>query len=146
MATTHLKARFGALMSKLRNEQGGDLLDWLQPGIPTIICGDFNAEPSEPVYNTMTNYGQIHLKSAYSIPENPDMVTQDQLEYTTWKVRESGEQKHILDYIFHTSKDFETVATLDMPTEEQIGENRLPSLNFPSDHLTLVADIRLNKQ
>ena len=65
-----------------------------------------------------------------------------QEEYTTWKIRETGEQKKILDYIFH-SPQLKTVSTLNMPTEEQIGEDRFPSLEFASDHLSLVADIQL---
>ena len=78
------------------------------------------------------------LQSAYNLMGNE---SEDNLEYTTWKIRETGEQKHILDYIFH-SHQLKTVSTLDMPTEEQIGEDRLPSLHFASDHLSLVAELR----
>ena len=70
----------------------------------------------------------------------------DDLKYTTWKVRESGEQKHILDYIFHSSDTLETIETLDMPTEEQLGEDRVPSLTFPSDHLSLLAKLRFSRE
>ena len=70
MATTHLKARNGALLSTLRNEQGKDILDFISrhvkgkegqqqqqddQSLPVIVTGDFNAEPTEPVYETMTN-------------------------------------------------------------------------------------------
>ena len=74
VATTHLKARTGALLSTLRNEQGKDLVDFVtleategrrssiigevkvnSKGHRAVICcGDFNAEPTEPVYATMT--------------------------------------------------------------------------------------------
>jgi nocturnin len=57
-ATTHLKARNGALMPTLRNEQVKDLLGFLvdQAGKrPVICCGDFNAQPDEPAYQTMTS-------------------------------------------------------------------------------------------
>ena len=56
-ATTHLKARNGVVMPTLRNEQGKDLMDFLDgqsKGRPIICTGDFNAEPCEPVYQTMT--------------------------------------------------------------------------------------------
>lgn len=59
VATTHLKARKGALLSKLRNEQGKDLLQFVQSVAaerPVIMCGDFNAEPIEPVYSTILNH------------------------------------------------------------------------------------------
>lgn len=54
VATTHLKARVGALLPTLRNEQGKDLLQFVQShntnDYPVIYAGDFNAEPTEPVY------------------------------------------------------------------------------------------------
>lgn len=69
VTTTHLKARKGALLSKLRNEQGKDLLGFIN-GLakkrPVILCGDFNAEPIEPVYSTVLNYKALGLASAYS--------------------------------------------------------------------------------
>jgi len=131
LATCHLKARPGALLATLRNEQGKDLLDWLtnvRAGRPLILTGDFNAQPEEPVYSTITE----SLVSAY--PKDT--------QFTTWKIRESGEQKSIHDYIF-VSKDIGVSSTLDMPTEQQIGPNRLPSTAFASDHLSLVADLKL---
>jgi len=147
VATTHLKARSGALLSTLRNEQGKDILDWLEKiraDRPVILSGDFNAEPSEPVYKTVTENEKSPLQSAYNIRvegSKEENDTEDNLEYSTWKIRETGEQKHILDYIFHSSH-LKTVSSLDMPTEKQIGEDRLPSRQFGSDHLSLVADLR----
>jgi len=142
IATTHLKARSGALLSTLRNEQGKDILDYLESfreERPIIISGDFNAEPSEPVFKTLMQNDKTPLQSAYKMTEGEK---EDNLQFTTWKIRETGEQKHILDYIFH-SPQLETISTLDMPTEEQIGEDRLPSLEFASDHLSLVAELQL---
>lgn len=69
VTTTHLKARKGALLSKLRNEQGKDLLgfvDAVADKRPVILCGDFNAEPIEPIYSTVLNYKPLGLTSAYS--------------------------------------------------------------------------------
>lgn len=132
VSTTHLKARTGALLSTLRNEQGKDLLQWIHSKIgdtPLILTGDFNAEPHEPVYATMTSNKDIPLSSAYP------------LHYTTWKIRKDGEYKQNLDYIFH-SPAFNVTATLQAPTEQQIGPDRLPNLQFPSDHLSLVADFK----
>jgi len=131
VATTHLKARSGALLATLRNEQGKDLLEWLESvrqSRPLILTGDFNAEPSEAVIGSVTD----GLMSAY--PQSTP--------YTTWKVRETGEHKGTLDYIFH-SQGLTVKQTLDMPDEEQVGKDRLPSLSFPSDHLSLVADFIL---
>lgn len=69
ICTTHLKARNGALLTKLRNEQGKDLLKFAYDKAqnrPLILCGDFNAEPIEPVYNTILNFKELNLSSAYA--------------------------------------------------------------------------------
>ena len=61
-STTHLKARNGTLLSTLRNEQGRDVVEHLAQyaaGKPIICAGDFNAEPMEPVYATMTHSDEL---------------------------------------------------------------------------------------
>merc|ERR1712029_232771 len=136
VVTTHLKARKGALLSTLRAEQGADILTWLTPivqGRPVIITGDFNAQPAEPVFSTMTNNDKLSLRSCY------DTQT---LEWTTWKIRDTGEEKYVLDYIFH-SPELKALRVLETPDEESVGADRLPSLTFPSDHISLVADFTL---
>jgi nocturnin len=150
VATTHLKARSGDQLSSIRNEQGKDILQFLEKvhkEAPIILTGDFNDEPSEAVYKTLTENEKTPLISAYKMregqqTENEETMEDVNLDFTTWKIRETGEQKHILDYIFH-SPQLQTVSTLDMPTEQQVGEDRLSSLQFASDHLSLVADIRI---
>ena len=134
--TTHLKARKGGLLANIREQQGEDLMAWLEEvsdGRSLILTGDFNAEPSEPVYQTVTKNKEIKLDSAYD---------NSSLDYTSWKIRDTGEEKQVLDYIFH-SPDLRTLRTLDVPSEEDLGEERLPSLAYASDHLSLVADISL---
>jgi len=147
VVTTHLKAKLGDIQSSFRYEQSKDILCWLEAirgERPVIFSGDFNGLPSEAFYSTLTQNNTTPLVSAYNIKgdKTKEDKQEDCLEYTTWKIRETGEQKHILDYIFH-SPELETVSTLSMPSEQQIGEDRLPSLQFASDHLSLVADIRL---
>jgi nocturnin len=150
VATTHLKARSGDHLSAIRNEQGKDILQFLEKvhkEVPIILTGDFNDEPSQAVYKTLTENEKTPMISAYEMGEDEqtdgEQTMEDaNIEYTTWKIRETGEQKHILDYIFH-SPQLQTVSTLDMPTEQQVGEDRLPSLQFASDHLSLVADIKI---
>ncbi|KAL1457145.1 hypothetical protein WDU94_001806 [Cyamophila willieti] len=144
IATTHLKARNGALLSTLRNEQGKDLLDFVSThacGRPVILSGDFNAEPTEPIYNTVMNHETLGLASAY---RNPTSNNQEP-KYTTWKIREEGEVCHTIDYVFFSQDKFDVEAVLDMPSGEQIGEARVPSLRYPSDHFSLVCDLALKK-
>jgi len=166
VATTHLKARSGSLLSTLRNEQGKDILAFLarQQGNsdrPIIISGDFNAEPTEPVYHTMTEgisdnvmsnseKGPLKFKSAYA-ETTPDG---SETPYTTWKIREDGEHIQTLDYVFytddHTDDDTSRVAprlqvesVLDFPSGQDIGPDRLPSERYASDHFSLVVDFKM---
>jgi nocturnin len=58
VATTHLKARQGALLATMRNEQGKDVSSYLAAccgatSKPLVLCGDFNAIPSEAVISTV---------------------------------------------------------------------------------------------
>lgn len=136
VATTHLKARSGALMSSIRKEQGRALLEFVHSssaGCPMVICGDFNAEPTEPVYELISN-SSLNLGSAYAYEgEEP--------EYTSWKIREDGEQCQTLDYIFYSKNQLQVNSVLKFPDGFEIGETRLPSLIYPSDHLSLVCDL-----
>jgi len=138
VATTHLKARRGALLAALRNEQGKDLLDFVNGHCgdrPVILCGDFNAEPTEPIYSTVLTHDNLRLGSAYATPSGePD--------YTTWKVREEGEVCHTIDYIFYSKDKLKVTDVLKFPTGEEIGPDRVPSFNYPSDHFSLVCDLR----
>lgn len=142
VSTTHLKARKGALLSTLRNEQGKDLLQFISSHAadrPTIVCGDFNAEPVEPVYGTMCSYPSLPLDSAYKLSgaEPP---------YTSWKIRgDEGEVVHTIDYMFYTKHKLIVSSILNMPAEEDIGENRVPSMTYPSDHFSLVSDFYFKK-
>lgn len=142
VSTTHLKARKGALLSTLRNEQGKDLLQFISThaaGRATIVCGDFNAEPTEPVYSTMCSYPKLPLDSAYKISgaEPP---------FTSWKIRgDEGEVMHTIDYMFYTKHKLTVSSILNMPLEGDIGENRVPSMSYPSDHFSLVSDFYYKK-
>ncbi|KAL0280748.1 UNVERIFIED_CONTAM: hypothetical protein PYX00_001957 [Menopon gallinae] len=139
VAATHLKAKAGALLATLRDNQGKDLLNWLSTvsdGRPIVLCGDFNAEPTEPVYMSTTTHS-LGLRSAYCVDgEEP--------RYTTWKIRAEGEICHTIDYIFHSGR-LSPAALLEFPDEETIGPARVPSLHYPSDHFSLVADFSLRK-
>lgn len=122
VVTTHLKARNGALLSKLRNEQGKDLLKFVKDfagHLPVILCGDFNAEPIEPIYQTVLNYEHLHLSSAYADiniefknelyhrnKSHSELSIKNEPPYTTWKIREEGEVCHTIDYIFYSKNQF----------------------------------------
>ena len=100
---------------------------------PVLIAGDLNAEPCEPLLQLLTSSPHIPLHSSYHLTHT---------EFTSCKVRQGGREVKLLDYILH-SPELETVSTLDIPTETEIGPLLLPSPLFPSDHLSLAARIRL---
>ena len=153
VATTHFKAKFGELRASFRTEQSKDILKWLETvrgGRPIILAGDFNGPPSEEFYSVLTSNKDVPLVSSYNLPKDGDDSNTNEVvpavptvDYTTWKIRETGEQKHVLDYILHTPGQMETLRTLEIPDGRVIGEDRLPSTQFPSDHMSLVSDISL---
>ncbi|XP_071975512.1 nocturnin isoform X1 [Engystomops pustulosus] len=139
-AVTHLKARSG--WERFRLAQGTDLLRNLESvtqgaTIPLVVCGDFNAEPSEEVYKRFAS-SSLNLNSAYKVLSH-DGETEP--PYTTWKIRPTGESCNTLDYIWYSQHALKVNSALSLLTEEQIGPNRLPSFNYPSDHLSLVCDL-----
>lgn len=156
VAVTHLKARSG--WERLRSAQGADLLQSLRSitsanvssrqneavsgTIPLVVCGDFNAEPSEDVYRRFSS-STLGLNSAYKLLSRDG---QTEPAYTTWKIRPSGESCSTLDYIWYTHDALSVECLLDIPTEEQIGPDRLPSYHYPSDHLSLLCDISFREE
>ena len=63
-------------------------------------------------------------------------------EFTTYKKRVGSEPKvRCIDYIWFTSGSLRLAEVLKLPTPQEIGgpSTMLPSLRFPSDHLSLVA-------
>ncbi|KAK3535580.1 hypothetical protein QTP70_017118 [Hemibagrus guttatus] len=142
VAVTHLKARSG--WETFRGAQGANLLQQLkgilsaqqEEAVPLFVCGDFNAEPSEEVYRSFLN-SPLGLDSAY---RTLSADGSSEPPYTTWKIRPSGESRSTLDYVWYSRHGFSVDAVLSMPSEEQIGPDRLPSYHYPSDHLSLVCD------
>ena len=143
-AVTHLKAKSG--YEEVRHQQGKSLLKYLQDKVhphPMIVCGDFNGSPTEPVYSEFKN-SSLNLISVYS------HLTSDgqEVAYTTWKIRgEKGGKKSdtckTIDYMWYSKDKIMVSSILDIPSEEEIGEGRLPSMAYPSDHLSLVCDISI---
>uniref|UniRef100_A0A673NDL2 Nocturnin n=1 Tax=Sinocyclocheilus rhinocerous TaxID=307959 RepID=A0A673NDL2_9TELE len=147
VAVTHLKARSG--WEAFRSAQGAHLLQQLcdlttqsEEGIPLVVCGDFNAEPSEEVYRCFMT-SPLGLDSAYKCLSE-DRNTEP--PYTSWKIWPSGESRSTLDYIWYSERAFQVDTVLRIPNEEQIGPDRLPSYHYPSDHLSLVCDLSFSQQ
>ena len=138
---THLKSK--TPYHHLRHEQGKHLESILRQFVPDsdplVLCGDFNAEPSEKVYATFQN-SVLGLDSAYRYSDEG----QQEPPYTTWKIRGGSkgnhETCHCIDYVWFSKKHLQPTSLLQFPSEEEIGKDRLPSFSYPSDHLSLVVD------
>ena len=140
IAVTHLKAKPGAENEKMRKDQISYLIQYLRDknlAHPLILCGDFNAPPTEPAYEVAKS-SDLGLKSVNT------HLSKDGQEpkYTTWKVRDT-EVCRTIDYIWYTKKGLKVKSVLNMASEAEIGDGRLPSFRYPSDHLSLVCDMIL---
>ncbi|GFS12082.1 nocturnin-like [Elysia marginata] len=142
--TTHLKAK--KHHAELRSQQGLYLEQTLREkarDLPLVVCGDFNADPDETVVEVMKK-SQLNLLSAYTLLSSSGQEP----PLTTCKVRGSKkggqeESVHTIDYLFFSKDKFQCVRLLEMPLEEQLRPNFLPSYAYPSDHLSLAADLKL---
>jgi endonuclease/exonuclease/phosphatase family metal-dependent hydrolase len=148
VACTHLKAKEGAAEEQLRVQQVAQLTaacsraqqrasassacGTSSSAVPMLLAGDFNSYPgSAPLQSLQSTLGPL-CSSAYS-----------QCAFTTWKVRGSGaarQQKKVAeDYIFSCGSELQLSELLQLPSEEEIGEQALPCEGYPSDHLCIGA-------
>ena len=125
--TTHLKAK--SQFDLLRVEQIATLFKYLSAfqDIPIILCGDFHSIPGSNAYISLLG-NAIGLTSVYGVQNEP--------EFTTVKQRNTLEVK-TEDYIWQ--RGFRPTGILSIPSLEEIGATGLPSGNYPSDHISLVA-------
>lgn len=144
VGVTHLKAKGG--FEKLRHAQGLSLFRSLQEFIhpssamecPFVICGDFNAIPSEDVCTVYRSLEGGVIRSAYT------HYTGSEPEFTTMKYRASGLSKYTGDYIWYNSHKLTLAQVYDLMTEEHIGTDvGLPNTQYPSDHMALCASFTL---
>ena len=134
VAVTHLKAKnFPAE----RLQQGQQLMANINPfaqGAPIVVCGDFNAAPTEPVYQHMASH---NLASAYCI------ALKEEPSFTSWKFRPDKELRYTIDYIWYSSGGLALSGVWELPSAGEIGPDALPMLQYPSDHLALCAKFSL---
>lgn len=127
-------------MNVLLALQGKDILEFLHGHVrdrPLVVCGDFNAEPSEPVYATMVDDERFGFESAYRTLDGQEPP------YTTWKIRGEGETCHTIDYVFFSGRHLTVRQLLAFPTGGDVGPDRVPSFQYPSDHFSLVVDLQM---
>ncbi|KAH7447330.1 hypothetical protein KP509_01G101600 [Ceratopteris richardii] len=125
----------------------------LDTNIPVVICGDFNSQPGDQVYNYLTSSTSSEGSLLDDAPEllSADQSTngclplhsvyafvKDEPDFTNFTPDFTG----TLDYIFFTSFDtLKPVKLLEVPSAEAGHlEGGLPNYNHPSDHLPIGVD------
>lgn len=140
VAATHLKARAGAENEARRESQMSQLMSRLESfrtgrQEPVVVMGDFNAVPSEASHKLVTG-GRLGLESAYVLGGGKEP------EYTTCKVRERDVTSHVIDFIM-VPRSAKVRALLSVPPLDSLSEGMLPNWDYPSDHLSIGADVEL---
>lgn len=94
-----------------------DLLKFIQKtsgGRPLVISGDFNAEPTEPVYSTIINCEALGLSSAYadllaSLAESEDKSDANDSDSVDGKSgEENGEGKSRAEFLMNNEPPYTT--------------------------------------
>lgn len=140
VASAHLKAGKDEASERVREAQARELLDRLQElaaGAPVVLAADFNAEPVASAESGTA----LALPAALCHPLG--LVTAyPHAPYTTWKRRPKGEVCRVIDYILFSREQLRLVAVLEVPPAEEVPTERLPTLCYPSDHVSLMAVLR----
>ena len=143
LACAHLKAKKG--YTGVRQRQASMLLDLMRdvatdeavPLESAVVCGDWNDVPHSAPYTTMLDAG---FASAYATARGGD-APDGENSYTTDKIRPNGRTVHTIDYIFH-GQDVKVQSVWRVPNPSVIPASRLPCREYPSDHLSLCAELR----
>ena len=126
--------------------------------IPLIVCGDFNSGPGSPVYDLMTrqildahhddfvgrDYGTLStggMSHAFTLKSSNSLISPS--PYITNYVPDFADE---LDHIFYSSKSLRPIGALG-PVEQEYLKRvpGFPNQHFPSDHLALMAEFKIEK-
>ncbi|KAL7734165.1 hypothetical protein ACLKA6_011845 [Drosophila palustris] len=116
-----------------------------------VFCGDFNSVPECGIYKLMTE--QFVDSNFVDWSSNAEEAVKDvELRQPFNMISACGTPPFTnyttlfsacLDYIFYQSDSFDLIQSVPLPTVEQLSQNEaIPSVTFPSDHVSLVADLR----
>ncbi len=129
-------------------------------GLPLVICGDFNSEPTSAVYELLEtsgvdpNHPDLSNDPNSVLPDASELVHGLQLQsayayvlgaeppYTNYTDMFKG----TLDYIWCTTPMLRPLAVTNAPTEEEIQRSgkSMPNVQASSDHIPLSVDFLLN--
>jgi 2',5'-phosphodiesterase len=132
-------------MKKFKEKYSSDL--------SLIFCGDFNSVPECGIYKLMT---EGHVPSNFI-----DWSSKKEEEVLNVEISQPYKMqsacgtpkftnytvgfKECLDYIFYQTEKFEVTKAIEMPTDEELGAHiAIPSVLFPSDHVAIIAELKMN--
>lgn len=119
--------------------------------IGLVFCGDFNSVPECGIYKLMTE--QFVEKDFIDWSSNLEEAVKDvELRQPFKMVSACGTPPYTnyttlfsacLDYIFYQSDSLELMQAVPLPTVKELSANEaIPSITFPSDHVSLIADLK----
>ena len=116
--------------------------------VPLVISGDFNTEPDSDAVARVD--GSVLALESYwktvcgGLPEQlPASAT-----FSTWKQRKSkdplfcGEKKRVIDYLWWRRATLQPRRLWQPLREAEIGPHALPCATYPSDHVSLLAELK----
>ena len=123
-------------------------------GLPIILCGDFNSQPSSNAYQLVTTG-----KSQYTVEDKTlnsssnkcaiklqfaHQLTFDALSGILNSTHYTPKFSGTIDYIFGRRGYFKVEKVIPPRKSDDINSNfRLPTSAFPSDHFAIICDISL---
>ncbi|KIW16792.1 hypothetical protein PV08_03982 [Exophiala spinifera] len=158
-ATNKQAFRFSEVEDEQLPEPGPSLSYNSGTQIPMIICGDFNSGANSAVYELFTQKGmsarhndlagrdygsltdnglqhQFTLKSSYAAIE-------DEMPFTNY----TPSFVDVLDYIWYSSNTLRVIGLLGAIDPEYLKRvPGFPNFHFPSDHIAIVAEFKVEKQ
>ncbi|KAL3137945.1 hypothetical protein ABBQ38_005192 [Trebouxia sp. C0009 RCD-2024] len=171
VANTHLKAKAGSRNDAIRDHQAKQLLQDLQQAVTglsvaestasesdsaarqheqrpplVILCGDLNTTPDSTTCQLIRSHA-LALGSSWDTYPGGNVISsaQSKQPFTTWKFRSSGESKRIIDYIWYSVDErLKLTAHWELLDEESIGDDGLPTLMYPSDHLAVCCEFSIS--
>jgi CCR4-NOT transcription complex subunit 6 len=125
--------------------------------LPLLLCGDFNSIVNSAVYELLATERVNQSHPIFSPQRDPARILPDPNEIAHGLDLQSayafmGEPKYtnytanfvgVLDYIFFTKQNLIVSSVVDVSAEKEVSsQTAIPNPQFPSDHVSLIAEIQ----